>query len=374
MAARSKLDKASAVAVVCAILTAGALRAHAQSLNPPTSKPTLIVWAHTNLENQGAPTLDVLDLERYLVNALAERKIENVVAWTTVASHPPTNAYLLELSVDAMQVAERPRWNENSERYAPDTLFGTDLSLRVKEFASGKVLGVLRSRAEHHFDPPSNTDDMVQKRAAIYESANKLADQFVTAASDGHLGQALERIQPSLISLVRLWHVAAVLGGLLVVIVVIGLASAASDSGREAARRKRVRPTQPSSVVSPSVSSLSQEDRAQLKKAVALYLATENFSDEARIRTAKQELDAILDRREAIEEAEAERRLCWKDREANYKRIATSADESPDFGTAELIKILRKADEWAFRVLQVAIDLKKGGWKPCDSKAEEATR
>jgi len=66
-----------AIAAVLA-LSAAAL---AQPSTPSTTQtPNLIVYAHTDLENQGAPTLDVLDLERYFVAALAERRIQNVVS------------------------------------------------------------------------------------------------------------------------------------------------------------------------------------------------------------------------------------------------------------------------------------------------------
>src|SRR5690348_15967065 len=91
--------------------------AFAAPSTPSSSKPQLIVRAHTNLENQGAPTLDILDLERYVVARL-EGRIENILPSQSAGPSNLTspNAYLAELSVNAIT----PRSEEHtSELQSP---------------------------------------------------------------------------------------------------------------------------------------------------------------------------------------------------------------------------------------------------------------
>lgn len=92
----------------------------------------------------------------------------------------------------------------------------------------------------------------------------------------------------------------------------------------------------------------------RLHSALALKLDTDNFSDAACWETAHDDLEAILIRRDEIQDAEAKRLLCVKYNEYEYWQIAAYAATISDLSKAEVIEILRKADAWEYRVLREA--------------------
>lgn len=96
---------------------------------------------------------------------------------------------------------------------------------------------------------------------------------------------------------------------------------------------------------------MSAKSAKCLSAAVALWLATDNFSQAKLWEAAHEGLDAILARAAAIQEAEAERRLDVKAREAKYQRIACHAAVTSDITESELIDILRNFDMWEYRML-----------------------
>lgn len=92
----------------------------------------------------------------------------------------------------------------------------------------------------------------------------------------------------------------------------------------------------------------------QAHAAIALSLATDNFSRAACWDAAHDAREAILKRRNAIEDTEAARRLNRNQREEEYNEIAVCASETCDLSRDEVIEILRNADAWEYRVLREA--------------------
>src|SRR5579864_2901116 len=117
----------------------------------PAAKPRLIVWAHTDLEKKGAPTLDLEDLERYFVGQLDSLRVDNVVPSATakIPTGPTPDVYLLDLRVDAIRPGERAKWDDTYKDYVPDYVFNVDLSLTIRN--SGRVVGTTGMRYEFHF-------------------------------------------------------------------------------------------------------------------------------------------------------------------------------------------------------------------------------
>ena len=95
--------------------------------------PILVIWAHTDLPHQGTPTLDVVDLEQYFGTRLEGSRIQNAQLSATfrIPDPVPPNIYLLDLTVDALQGADRTAWDSDSNNYHADPVFNVDLSLMV---------------------------------------------------------------------------------------------------------------------------------------------------------------------------------------------------------------------------------------------------
>ncbi|MFI5093742.1 MAG: hypothetical protein ACHQIK_09895 [Candidatus Acidiferrales bacterium] len=312
------------------------------STPPTTQNPELIVWAHTDLKNQGAPTLDILDLERYFAAQLAKRRIQNVAPSQTARQtrSPAQNEYLIELSVDAIQPSTRATQDYQTKVYTEDPVFYVELSLAVKHPASGRVQGTLVQRQDYHL-AEAELERAEPKRNAIYKTADRLADEFVDAAGEGRFGAELKSIQAPLSTLVRPWHVFVGLGGLSLVLLIAIFVHQADVGDAEDQRRRALK--------------LQQErDTKRLQDALALSLSTCNFDDEACWESAKEARERILERGAEIQEAEAKRRLKTNEREAEYERIAAYAAATSNLNKDAVIRMLRSADEWDYRVLRDA--------------------
>jgi len=74
------------LALLCATLLASVRPTRAQKTDLQTTKSTLVVWARTDLANQGAPTLD---LERYFVCEPMKRGVTIVAASLTADNSVP---------------------------------------------------------------------------------------------------------------------------------------------------------------------------------------------------------------------------------------------------------------------------------------------
>lgn len=349
MNSRPKRGKTMAVAIVCAMLSAGAVRTFAQQLNPPTTQnPQLIVYARTDLKNQGAPTLDLLDLERYFAAQLAKRCIQNVAPSQTARQtrSPAQNEYLIELSVDAIQPSTRATQDYQTKVYTEDPVFYVELSLTLKHPASGRVQGTLVQRQDYHL-AEAELERVEPKRNAIYKTADRLADEFVDAAGEGRFGAELKSIQAPLSTLVRPWHVLVGLGVLVFILIVV-VASVSGSGDPE--------------IPSPSV---RKEWDERLEKAVALKLETDDFSDEACKATAETKLEQTLASAKAISATESARRLRAKELDEEYAQVAAYGALRSGMGASALVEALRNADAWAYRVLEEARPLAVSNSKEC---------
>jgi hypothetical protein len=101
-------------------------------------------------------------------------------------------------------------------------------------------------------------------------------------------------------------------------------------------------------------SRVSTRRHKRLHSALALKLDTDNFSEAACRETAHENLDRILKRREAIQDAEAQRLLQIKAHEQEYRNIAAYAAWISDLPETEVIELLRQAEAWEYRVLREA--------------------
>src|SRR5436190_1909632 len=110
-AASSKKYRVGVVVLLTAALITIVPQVLAQSSTP---QPTFIVSVHTEIPGQGAPTLDVVDLERYFAEQLTYRHIQSTPAASAKIPNPaPPNLYLIEVTVDAMRPAQRSEWVSN---------------------------------------------------------------------------------------------------------------------------------------------------------------------------------------------------------------------------------------------------------------------
>lgn len=357
------------VLAIIAVLAASIATFAEPSTPPTTQTPNLIVYARTDLANQGAPTLDLLDLERYFVQTLTARAISaNVVPSSTarIPAQPALDYFDLEVSVDAMQAAERAAWNEELKRYDGDRIFNVELSISVKQLRTGKLLGLVRSQRTYHFRNYDEAQELAPKRATIYAAADQLVDNFLQASTAGRFGKQLSSLKPpppqspprgpALPGLVlpqwayRRWT--AFLGGafsLLLLMLLVAVFTRTPKGSSAPVSRATVIPAPPRK---PKPDYAAWD--AELTSAFALALKTDTFSEPACQAAAAASHDAILATHSHIEAKEAERQLTAKRREAHYEELATRAAASSGLDMNQVIDILRKADAWEFRVLQAA--------------------
>jgi|GEM_PF-3803203 len=97
-----------------------------------------------------------------------------------------------------------------------------------------------------------------------------------------------------------------------------------------------------------------QEMERELQEAFTLALKTENFSEAACQAAAAARRDEVLFAHAQIAAKEAERLLNVKIHAAHFEKLAAQASSRSEMGHAALVDILRRADEWEFRVLQAA--------------------
>ena len=115
---------------------------------------------------------------------------------------------------------------------------------------------------------------------------------------------------------------------------------------------------QPDAVGNQSDEHAAMEKRVE--EAVALWLATDKFSWSACDKTAKENLDDVLDHASSIERDEARRLLHLRDKEAEYRRIVKCSASKSRLNRETIIKILAGADAWPYQVLQAAKRIEKG--------------
>ncbi len=313
------------LAIVVAVFTPTALT-FASPSTPPNPAPQLIVWAHTDLENQGAPTLDILDLERYFVAHL-ERRIANVIPSQTARVSAP-NAYLAELSVNSITPSIRGM-KDDTGPYREDPVFHVELSLAVKDLKSGRALGSGRESRDYHL-ASAEIERLEPKRAALYQSADALADRFADGIAKGEFGEQLRSLQSS--GMIPLATAVVLLAGAIAGVIALRMMTAPKEMS--------LNPT--------------DEQIKRLDAAIALSIATDNFSQAKLWEAAHDGLEATLDRAQAIQEAEGARLATAKVRQAENAKIAKHAAATSNFSEDQILNILRQAEEWDYRLLREA--------------------
>ncbi len=312
--------------------------------------PAFIVHVSTPIANQGAPTLDVGDLEHYFANKLTELGVSRVVPYG-ISNAPTTsalNVFLLEVSVDSMRVSTRAAWNDTYKSYEDQDIFGVDLSLTVKHSATGRTLGATGERHEHIFVHYRDNDRLTEKRVAIFNAADNLAQRFVLACGRGQFGPELAPSEspsdwPDWLNSDNVGAGALALGVIVsLILALVILKKVASYIRKYIVHRKAL------------AGSAHQQRTRMLNNALALFLKTANFCEEACRQAAAANKGDILAQHSAIEAKEADRLLHSTAHEQYYKGVAAAAAKKCEFTKEELLDMLRKADAWEFRVLQEA--------------------
>lgn len=337
------------------------LTAFAVSTPQPDPSPIFIVQALTQIENEGKPTLDLQDLERYFVNRLAHLGVEHVVPSTTtkIANPPLPNIYLIEVSVDAMRTAERSEWNDNQSRRTEQDIFEVDLSLAVKHVQSGRVFGTTGERYEHRFNG-TYPSDHAERCAAIFAAADNLADRFVTAAAAGQFGPQLV-LQRILV--IPDWLQPAWLSATFAVFILLVLAAmiAATIADTRNADAWREQDAQRQAAETLRIAQQKQEARfdERLQKVFAKTHETNSFCDQSVKDTARRFSSDIL--------SEA-RNICGRkgQRDANRAEVNAERAQIARYAArrghleAEILELLRHDDEYEFRLLTEARNMQGG--------------
>jgi hypothetical protein len=325
-------------------------------------KPILIVWAHTDLPDQGAPTLDLVDLERYFVTQLDALRILNVGPSATVKlpNPAPSNMYLLDLRVDAMQPADRTAWDSQHNTYQGDPVFNVELSLTAKNVQSGQVVGATGERYEYHFGNYYDAEKLEPKRLAISTAAHNLADRFTNLATAGHFGDTLKSIQAPPPSL---WQrfvngdkdaagivILAAVGAIIGLVVLIAIIASALNA--------LVPPRPPCTVVAssplPPPPPADPEKDMLLKEVIALAEKSGNFSEEWLASEARRNLDVLLRDAEIIYARHAERVLHKRERNKERKALATYAARRCGLAYADIYANLQRAEDIQYELLRTA--------------------
>lgn len=331
-----------------AILLALAVSAQADNTSSEAPNPALVVWAKTKLANQSQPTLDLLDVERYFVQQLAERRIENALPSSTAHIPNPAapNTFFLEVSVDALREAKRAESTMgNAYRPSEFSVFCVDLSLAVKHQGSGRVRSILREYHEVKLGQDHRTKDEDTKRAALAAAIEKLAAKFVDAAAEGRLGNELVAIQAPIWTRITAWHVVIGIFGGLIILVVLGLIiSIVGEIAGDAERREQ--------------DELRRRWDRRLKDVELKAVETDNFSEKWYRAAAQTHRDDLLAQAARIREQEADRRIRAARILAEHEEIAAYAQREHGCNNARVVTLLRNAEAHEHRLLQEANRIK----------------
>ena len=351
----------------------------AAQTTPAISCPILIVRATTPIEKNGEPTLDLTDLERYVAQELAWRTVANVrpSAMVSIPAPAPPGTFLLEISVDALRPAVRSAWKHDENKVKDLTVFTVELSLKVKNAATGALLQKLVQTVEGTSWYGIDDWTMAAKRALVYQAAETLAERFVDSATDGSFGQALQSVEAPLLQRARAGQASAIallatiaIAAIVVLVVVLKILWAlfnAIGTLCDGSRPPMQTNSAPKSIPPPAPAPPTPAEPPrnigwdkQLREALALWIETENFSEAVSAASAAKKLEETLADAPRIQGRQAERLLRMKDIEEQYRRIAAYAAPRCYIDEDRIIEILTCADEWPYWVLLDAIAIKEG--------------
>lgn len=371
------------------LLVSPVLAATTEQAPPATTvKPWFVVFVRPNQQDNPKPVYDGKDLELYFANQLNAQRIDAVVPFSTARIPKPAtpDVYLLELTVDALSTGHRTRhdWGGN---YVDDPFVHTELSLKIWNLASQRLIGEVGERRDYHIEDPENTE---RQRARLYETADHLADGFVAQVTAGHFGKDLQSIQRPLtwddftiyeqVGCVILVSVILVLIAFVLIKLSLSVAALLRRLFRGVTPRKSPsintrQPLQPPAPVvmlpspaptrnlpEPAVSTEPpREWEERIKKAIALSLSTDDFSDAACVAIAREQGGEIRKHGRRYEEAEAARLLRAKDAMEENRRAAAEWAKHSDLSESEILNVLENADMWDYRLLLAAKNLAQDG-------------
>jgi hypothetical protein len=110
------------------------------------------------------------------------------------------------------------------------------------------------------------------------------------------------------------------------------------------------------SAASSGIPSQASDDQ-RLADAVALYRATDQYSEASVKEHALKRREELLNNAQAIDKKEAFRRQNWKVNEDEYKRLAQYGASKTGLSVHELMWALRGFDQWPIRLLDQARSL-----------------
>ncbi len=307
-------------------------------------KPNLVVRAKTDFSDQGWPTLDLLDLERFFVKQLTARNVENVVPFATAKiPHPAAReVYLLELSVDTLQPGYGARRNPKNGHYEAVLLFHVEHSLTVRHLASGRLLGKSGERREYHLSAYEIENSIASKREAIYDCAKRLASRFLSEAENGKFGTEIATLDPTVDWESLKEHPAApYIAFVLIILGFFPLAVIAGtiDASRQAQARQQLADTR---------------CEKRLHEAKARAIDTNNFSPDWYRSAARTAYRDILPQGAAILQREADRQIHIREVEAEYRQIAAYAASRHGLKVDEVVDMLSNADAHDYRLFEFA--------------------
>jgi hypothetical protein len=337
--------------LACYFLLALGSSALAQSLpEERRSKPIFVVRATNNLEPEVAEVLDAKELERLFVELLQELRIDNVSSGAV----PPAsagNVYILNVAAESLYLADRERWNEEEGRFEPCTVLGAEMSLSLEDAQAGRRLDLFHERSAFLFRDKADAKLVAAQMGAMQVVTEDLAERFVDELRAGAYGTELAAAYrptefdvllskltgsaASGIAATGLSHHEAAVAVILAASIFLTLALFIRSVGHRRAR-------------------LHEHFRQLVERALTLRLQTDNFSEDACHAAAAAKREQLL-----AGHAEIEKRAAGRLREAHslgvsHKKAAKYAGREAALEQVELIKTLRNAEEWEYRVLQEA--------------------
>ena len=162
--------------------------------------PFLIIEAATNVEGGIGSAFDVRDLEHFVVAQFLRQRVEGVVPSSSAEDLQPgdgSDVYVLTLTVEQLEEASRPRWDWADRRYVDEEMLHLEVSLVLTHGEGGATVGTLHDIRDYRAEDFGSFAQPQAVRAVVYQAATKLADRFVSAASNGGFGETLRSIQRS---------------------------------------------------------------------------------------------------------------------------------------------------------------------------------
>ena len=332
MLVSSTMIHSGMVRVVSVLVMLLSMALHASAQEPQRVAPirTFIVSA----TEQGKFDVDLADIERQFIKELKAKGVSNLFPSAVAASQSNTgDVYLLELSVANLRRATRLK-----DGNFKASLWCADVSLAVRSAGSKRILGTTAAYTEREYV----YYDEDTKQMAVTDAVAKLADSFIVATQDGGFGDELKGIDTSLSSDFLVQLVLYVIGGIVGVLLLLAFVIAMPNDEEKC---KREQP--------------QHRFEKQFEEALALSLATDGFSDAACRMRAINGLNEVLEVASKIEADESKRRTTSLKTEAKYARIAKYAARRCPMDEQTIIDMLRAADEWPYRVLQMAKKLQQ---------------